>query len=224
MTANAVIVTGAIPVLVAEGKLVSPIADEDFAPLLTDDRLLKTCGRPPCTGNIGLRGERLRDVGHSARESALIDSAVADLLATVNSEREIVRPVDDIGLDRERLADFELLGRPRSLDGDRRGNLGAARGDGGNLGGNRGVHCEGGGSGTADNSCCDSDRCENSLHVWVLPNMRKPITRVRGYRVEGSQFLDFLYAFLRERLGSRAQQTPKKPSMIPKVYMGGVLS
>jgi hypothetical protein len=52
----------------------------------------------------------------------------------------------------------------------------------------------------------------------------KPITRVRGYRGEGSQFWDFLYAFLRARLGSRAQQTPKKPSMIPKVYMGGVLS
>ena len=72
------------------------------------------------------------------------------------------------------------------------------------------------------NDAAEGFHCNDCLSVWT-----KPITRVRGYRFEvGSQFWDweFLYAFLRARLGSRAQQTPKKPSMIPKVYMGGVLS
>ena len=69
------------------------------------------------------------------------------------------------------------------------------------------------------NDAAEGFHCSGCLSVRA-----KPITRVRGYRVRGSQFWDFLYAFLRARLGSRAQQTPKKPSMIPKVYMVGVLS
>ena len=71
------------------------------------------------------------------------------------------------------------------------------------------------------NNAAEGFHCSDCLSVWT-----KPITRVRGYRSRVSQLRDweFLYAFLRARLGSRAQQTPKKPSMIPKVYMGGVLS
>ena len=47
VTAAAVVVTGAIPVLVAERKCVRTVANEDLAELLADHSLLKTRSRPP---------------------------------------------------------------------------------------------------------------------------------------------------------------------------------
>ena len=126
VTAVAVVVAGAIPILVAEGKRVRQVADEDLAGLLADDRLLKASSRPPRAGNIALVGDRIRDVIHRAGERSLVSLAGADLVTGVDREGEVVRPVDDVRCNLESLSNLELLGRPGALDCDRGGHLGAA--------------------------------------------------------------------------------------------------
>ena len=101
----------------------------------TNRSLLDLRVSPPLPGDIGLVDHGGRNLGDCASEGALTGHAFTDPFTRVKGERKVTGPLEvGAGFDREALALFELVNRPRSLYTHSRCDVSAGRRDSGDFG------------------------------------------------------------------------------------------
>ena len=101
----------------------------------TNRSLLDLRVSPPMPGDIGLVDHGGRNLGDCASEGALTGHAFTDPFTRVKGERKVTGPLEvGAGFDREALALFELVNRPRSLYTHSRCDVSAGRRDSGDFG------------------------------------------------------------------------------------------